>query len=88
MMFGKNGKSSGACTVCRIVGTIIGIVVLLSTIAALVGVYKAHFLLGGATFGTTNGSLALIALAVNLMFLKKMSRMCPCGGMCACDVKK
>ena len=78
-MFHKNGsKSSAMCTVCNIV-TWVGMVLLaLTTIAALVGVYKAHMLTGGAAFGTTNGSLSLLALAVNLAFFMKMMAHCPC----------
>lgn len=78
-MFNKNGsKSSAMCTVCMVITWVIGVLVLLAAVASIVGVYKAHFLGGGATFGTTNGSLSLIALAVNLAFLVKVMMHCPC----------
>lgn len=66
------------CTVCMVITWVIGVIVLLGAIASIVGVYKAHFLAGGATFGTSNGSLALLAMAVNLAFLVKMMMHCPC----------
>ena len=77
-MFNKG--SSSPCKPCTWVSFIVAILVLLSSVASLVGVYKAHFLVGGATFGTTNGSLALIALVANLAFLKKVMSCCPCMG--------
>lgn len=78
-MFNKNGSKSGPmCTVCMVITWIIAILVLLAAVASILGVYKAHVLAGGATFGTTNGSLSLIALAVNLAFLVKMMAYCPC----------
>ena len=78
-MFGKNGSKPGPmCTVCMVVQWVIAVVILLGAIASVIGVYKAHFLVGGATFGTTNGSLALIAMVVSLAMLMKVMMCCPC----------
>ncbi len=77
-MFMKSSKSSAMCTVCSIVTWIVMVLAALAVVASLVGVYKAHFLAGGATFGTTNGSLALISLVATLAFLMKMMMYCPC----------
>lgn len=66
------------CTVCSVVHWVIAVIILLSAIASVIGVYKAHFLAGGATFGTTNGSLSIMAMVVSLAFLAKMMMYCPC----------
>ena len=83
-MFGKKGSNGmtcvgcGSCAVCKLIALVLMILSVLGTIAALIGVYKAHFLAGGAAFGTTNGSLALVALALMLFLLKKAAECCPC----------
>ena len=77
-MFGKTSKSADMCSVCMIITWIIMVLTALVTIAALIGVYKAHILAGGAAFGTTNGSLSLVALIASLAFLMKMMQYCPC----------
>ena len=51
---------------------------LLASVASLIGVYKSHFLSSGATFGTTSGSLALIAFVLSVTLWKK-SMCCCCG---------
>lgn len=48
----------------------------LAALAALVGVYQAHFLDIGLTFGTTSGSLSLIAFGVTLMFWLQQVKAC------------
>ena len=40
------------------------ILLTIALIAAILGVYKTHLVQGGATFGTTTGSLSLIAFAI------------------------
>jgi uncharacterized membrane protein YkgB len=85
-MFTKSSKkkSTGMCQVCTVVSIILGVVSVLATIAALIGVYKAHFLSTGLTFGTLNDSASLIALALFLFLTKKLSTGCPCQ----CEMKK
>jgi hypothetical protein len=53
----------------------------LTSLAALVNVYKSMFPVTGATFGTTSGSLALIAFAVNVGLWTKAMHCCM-GGAC------
>lgn len=74
----------GMCQTCSITTIILGVVAVLATLAALIGVYKAHFLSVGLTFGTLNGSVSLIALAINVFLIKKMASCCPCQ----CEVPK
>ena len=76
-MFHKSSKN-GPCTVCKVASAVIGILGLLVTIAAAIGVYKAHILSSGATFGTLNGSAAIIALVISLKLTKKTLSCCPC----------
>lgn len=45
----------------------------LTSLAALIAVYTTLFGTGGASFGSTTSSLALIALAINLhLFVKQV----------------
>jgi hypothetical protein len=83
-MKSSKNKSSGMCQFCMATKIIIGVIAVLSSLAALIGVYKAHFLTTGPTFGTLNDSASLIALALNLFLVKKMASCCPCQ----CDMKK
>ena len=82
-MFGKS--KNGPCTVCGIVNLVLMVIGVLTTIAALIGVYKAHYPLmnEGMVFGSTAGSLSLAALVLNLFLVKKLMAMCPCS----CNVK-
>ena len=84
-MFGKASKGSAMCGVCWGVSLILAILGLLATLAAVIGVFKAHYPIPGEgwVFGSTAGSLSLLALAVNFFFLKKAMSMCPCQ----CNVK-
>lgn len=73
-------KSTVGCHTCKMTGILVFGLLLLTTLASLVGVYKSHFISAGATFGSTSGSLALIAFAINVMFLvKAMKHCCPCN---------
>jgi hypothetical protein len=64
------------CMICKIMAGLCCLLGTLATIAAVVGLYNAHFVAGG--FGSQPGSLSLIALFLALMFCKKMSKCCPC----------
>ena len=78
MLRSKKSSPPLSCLLCQVVLGIIAALVVLSTIAALVGVYKAHVLSSGLTFGTSSGSLSLAALAFNLFLVKKVLESCPC----------
>ncbi|HVW66939.1 MAG TPA: hypothetical protein VHA78_04405 [Candidatus Peribacteraceae bacterium] len=85
-MFSKSSKKSskGWCQFCLAVRIIIGVIAVIAALFALVGVYKAHFLSTGLTFGTIPDSMALVALAFNLFLVKKITGFCCCG---QCSVK-
>ena len=72
------------CGVCSTSSITLLVFSVLATVAALIGVFKAHFLSTGITFGTLNGSASLVALALNLFLVKKLGSCCPCQ----CEVKK
>lgn len=86
-MFSKSSKnkSNAWCQVCLAVRIIIGVLAVIAALFAAIGVYKAHFLSTGPTFGTLNDSAALIALALTLFLVKKVTGFCCCG---SCDMKK
>lgn len=92
-MFKKSSKKKasgfslgGLCQYCSVTAIILGVISVLAVIAALMGVYKAHFLSAGLTFGTLNGSASLIALALTVILVKKLTAACPC--QCAVPSKK
>ncbi|MDD5103808.1 MAG: hypothetical protein PHX93_05420 [Candidatus Peribacteraceae bacterium] len=72
----KSCSCSGACTA---VNWIICLLLFLTTITAFVGVYRSHFGLNGMTFGSTNGSLALLAFIVSLTMWSKWMCKCLCS---------
>jgi hypothetical protein len=83
MFFRKKSPHCGACLVCQVV---VAILLFLASVAALVGVYKSHVLSSGFAFGTTSGSLSLIAFAVSVTLW--MSQMRNCVSKCeACGTK-
>jgi uncharacterized membrane protein YkgB len=77
-MFGHSKKNGGYCTSCTILNLVVGVVAALVSLAALVGVWKSHVLSSGLTFGTTSGSLSIMALALSLFLLKKAMAACFC----------
>lgn len=77
MFFGDKKKDSSPCA--ATVHWVVVVLYLVVTVLSGVGVYKAHFLSSGMTFGTTSGSLATIAFVLSLTLLKK-SLCCCCQG--------
>ena len=71
-------------TYCALVNKIILLLLTLTELAAVVAVYKSHFGTGGASFGSTTGSLSIIALAINSAVWMKFGS-AHCG---ACQKKK
>jgi hypothetical protein len=67
---------------CMVVHVIVAALLLLLSLAALVGVYKSHVLLDGLAFGTTSGSLAIIAFVAAVMAFMRQMKACSCK----CDV--
>ena len=58
---------------CMVVHLLVALLLFLGSVASLVGVYKSHVMPEGLTFGTTSGSLALLAFAVTItLFLKQV----------------
>lgn len=66
------------CEFCLYVNIFISALAAIVAIAALVGVYKAHVLSTGLAFGTTSGSLSILALTFSLFLLKKALENCSC----------
>ncbi len=75
--------SSNGCGGCKACSVLLAIIFTLTTIAAAIGLYKAHFV-GGMHFGTIEGSLSIFALIASLMAWKKtLMVVCGCGkGAC------
>ena len=62
-------------------GKLMVLILTLTQIAALIAVYRAHFGIGGATFGSTTGSLSIMALAINTWVWTRFGQM-HCEGSC------
>lgn len=75
-------QSSCSSTVCDLVGKFVVVILTLAEIAAIIAVYKSHFGTGGASFGSTTGSLSIMALAINTVAWAKFGQM-HCGGTCS-----
>ncbi len=73
----KKTPYQGACMVLHLV---VAGLLLFASIAAFVGVYKAHVLVDGLVFGTSGGSLSLLAFAVCLSLWMYQMKCCatPC----------
>jgi hypothetical protein len=79
-------KKSTHATPCLVVHVVVAVLFLVAAIAALLGVYHSHVLKAGVlVFGTSSGSLALIAFAVTLAFFMKALKHC-CGSCEACGM--
>lgn len=77
-MFSALKREHTGCNVCPTGTMVIGIVAVLGTLASLINVLLSHVLPTGLTFGTSQGSVALIALALHLFLVLKIMAACPC----------
>ena len=82
------GKCCGGCAGCKVLTGIVAFLTTLTTVAAVIGVWRTHITPAGWVFGTAEGSLALLVFIVSLMvWLKLVKKMCPCNKMgagCPC----
>lgn len=56
----------------------VALLLFIVTVASLVGIYQTHVIAGGAQFGSTSGSLAILAFVASLMSWS--GQMCKCLG--------
>jgi hypothetical protein len=83
----KSAAASGpsACVGCMIMRWMTALFLLIAAIASLIGAYMAHVLPDGVVFGSTSGSLALIAFTLSIVLLsKQIQKCCPCGSGSCC----
>ncbi|MEK7591747.1 MAG: hypothetical protein AAB489_06140 [Patescibacteria group bacterium] len=82
-MFKKKASHLGVCLALHVV---VAILLFVAAVAAVMGVYKSHVLSSGLVFGTTSGSLSLLALSVTLAVWAYQTKCCvtKCD---ACNVK-
>ncbi|OGJ56278.1 hypothetical protein A3D88_01295 [Candidatus Peribacteria bacterium RIFCSPHIGHO2_02_FULL_52_16] len=82
-LFKKKSPHVGVCLALHVV---LAILLFVASVAAVIGAYKAHVLSSGLVFGTTSGSMSLLALAVASHFWMKHMKCCvtKCE---ACNVK-
>ncbi len=78
-------KSKSQCsTPCVIMKWAVALLLLLVTIASLVGIYQTHIVAGGAQFGSTSGSLAIIAFVASVMGWSRQMGKCMGKGCEVC----
>ena len=75
-------KSCCTFTPCAVVGKIVFLLLTLTEIATLIAVYNSLFGTGGASFGSTTGSLSIMAFAINTVVWTKYGQM-HCEGTCS-----
>ena len=70
-------KSKPQCSAgCLITKWVVALLLLLVSIAAGMGIYQTHIVAGGAQFGSTSGSLAIIAFTISVMAWSKQMVCC------------
>ena len=69
-------KKSPHVGVCLALHVVLAVLLLVAAVAAAVGAYKAHMLSSGLVFGTTSGSLSLLAFAVTSSLWMKQMKCC------------
>ncbi len=67
---------------CAIAGKVVLLLLTLTEVAAVLAVYNALLGTGGMSFGSTTGSLSIMALAINSAVWMKVGQM-HCSGDCA-----
>lgn len=83
-------KGSNCSTGCMVTKWILCVLLLLTAIAAIIGVYETHVVIGtdparfALQFGSTSGSLAIIAFAISATLWMKQLVCC----MSKCEVCK
>jgi hypothetical protein len=82
-------KKSDSCSVgCLIIKWVLGILLFVVTVAALIGVYETHVIIGAdparmaIQFGSTSGSFSIIAFVLSSVALMKHMVCC----MSSCQV--
>lgn len=86
----RKKKSSSCSAACMTLKWVVNILLILAAVAALIGVYYTHVITGDETerlalqFGTTGGSLAILAFTVAVVSWSK--QLVACLGPCEiCD---
>ncbi len=78
-------RHSTCSTPCIVSKWATAILLFLTSIAALIGVYETHVVSGGVQFGSTSGSLAILAFTVSIMAWGKKMVCCMSKTCEACD---
>ncbi len=77
-------KKMDKCTGCMVTNWVVTLLLFVTSIASALGAYMAHFPTEEGmvvpTFGTTTGSLSILAFAVSIsLWIKHMKGCCPCA---------
>lgn len=79
------------CGACKFFRVIVSVLLLVAVVASAIAMWNTHVLATGFVFGTTEGTLAIIAFAFTLTkFYKVAKRLCTCGcgDSCNCGTGK
>jgi hypothetical protein len=75
--------SSCECGACKAVRVVVSLLLLLTTIASFLGLWRDHMTAAGWSFGSGDQSLSLLVFIVSLLALYKTSKkLCPCSSGC------
>ena len=72
-----------SCAPCLLLAWVSAILLFMTALLSLVGVYKAHILRGGMTFSTAEGALYIIAFCISLTLWTRQMTVC-----CGCETRK
>lgn len=76
-------SKSGCSAACVLVKWVVALLLFLVALASLAGIYQTHIVAGGAQFGSTSGSLAILAFVASTVSWTK--QMCKCMSQ-SCEV--
>jgi hypothetical protein len=76
LLSSKKSKASVCSPACVIVKWVVALALFLVSIASLVGIYQTHVVAGGAQFGSTSGSLAILAFTASAFAWTRQMALC------------
>ena len=83
-LLSKKPKTATCSPACVVVKWVVALALSLVTIASLVGIYQTHIVAGGAPFGSTSGSLAILAFVASVVGWTRQMTKCMRSDCDAC----
>ncbi len=78
-------RSSNCSAPCMVSKWVVAVLLFLTSVASLIGIYNTHVVAGGVQFGSSSGSFAIIAFAISITCWGKKMVACMSGNCEVCD---